>query len=130
MNPSRSTALLLLTLAPLLPACGYFPGTTACTEEARASVVVTVVDEGGNPVPDARVTYVRDSDAELQADCMPAAGNADLSRCQSWTAGWEKSGQFTIKATSADGLRHAEQQLSVGADECHVETQQVQLTLR
>jgi hypothetical protein len=129
MHLPRPTALLALALAPLLPACGYFE-TRDCTEEARASVVVTVVDAAGQPVPDAKVRFSIDGGAEEQAMCNPPTSTPNATTCRDWTAGWERGGSYTIKATSADGTRSAEQQLTVTEDECHVKTEQVQLTLR
>jgi hypothetical protein len=130
MRLPRPAALLLLALSPLLPACGLFPAGVSCTDEALPSVVVTVEDEGGNPVSDARVTYMHDGGAEQQAQCRPFLGSSDLSRCGSWVAGEELAGQFTLTATSADGTRRAEHQVSVSEDECHVVPAQVRLTLR
>lgn len=117
-------SLVLLALAPLLPACG---GSIACTAEAVASVSVTVVDEAGQRVEDARVTFTRDGGAEEQAECVPVVMGTG---CARWVAGWEQPGDFVIKATSADGARQAQGQASVDDGTCHVEGQSLQLTLR
>jgi hypothetical protein len=117
-------SLVLLALAPLLPACA---GSTVCDTSALASVSVTVLDEAGQRVQDARVTFTRDGGAEEQAECVPSASGAG---CAQWVAGWERPGDFVVKATSADGTRQAQGQATVGDGTCHVEGQSLQLTLR
>lgn len=117
-------SLVLLALSSLLPACA---SNVVCDTSARASVSVTVLDEAGQQVQDARVTFTRDGGAEQQADCVPSASD---SGCSQWVAGWEQPGDFVVKATSADGTRHAEGQASVEDGTCHVEGQSLQLTLR
>ena len=117
-------SLALLALAPLLPACA---NSLACTTEAIASVSITVLDEAGQRVRDARVTFVRDGGAEQQAECLQ--GSTDTG-CETWVTGWEQPGDFVIKATSADGTRQAQGQASVEDGTCHVEGQSLQLTLR
>ena len=117
-------SLALLALVPLLPACA---NSIACTTEAVASVSVTVLDEAGQRVQDARVTFTRDGGAEEQADCVPSTTG---SGCSGWVAGWEQPGDFVIKATSADGTRQAQGQVTVDDGTCHVEGQSLQLTLR
>jgi hypothetical protein len=131
MRLPRPTTLLALALAPLLPACGYL-GPRDCTEEARASVVVSVVDEAGTAIHEAEVRFSIDGGAEEMAQCMGMSGGGGLTpiRCENWVAGHERGGNYTIKVKSPDGTRSAEQQLTVTEDECHVQTQQVTLTLR
>ncbi|HEX5747993.1 MAG TPA: hypothetical protein VFZ09_17255 [Archangium sp.] len=116
----------MLSLSTLLSACAL-PGERFCTLEARASVQVNVVDPRGNAVRDARVTFTRDGSAEQQALCNgseQAQGN-----CDTWVTGYEQPGEYVITATSADGQRTARQSVSVGEDECHVQSQTVTLTL-
>jgi GAF domain-containing protein len=122
----RPTPLLALALVPLLPGCGK--EAIVCTGNVADSVDIQVVDEQGNNVPDARVTYRLNGGSEQQARCVSpiSAGGA----CSRWAAGQEETGDFVIQATSADGTRHAEGQASVDRNECHVNTQQLQLTLR
>jgi hypothetical protein len=131
MRLPRPTALLALALAPLLSACGYL-GPRDCTDEARSSVVVSVVDASGAAVHDAVVRFSIDGGAEEMAQCMPISGGGGGTpiRCENWIAGWERGGNYTIKVESPDGTRRAEQQLTVTEDECHVKTEQVTLTLR
>jgi len=119
----RLRLALLLTTAALLPACSPL---ISCTDEFRPGARVTVVDSQGRPQPDARVTYSWGDGPELPADCV-----TDLTGtgCMAWQAGPDEPGTLVIKATSADGARKTEKRLSVSGDLCHVDTEQVQLTL-
>jgi hypothetical protein len=117
-------AFALLTLAPLLPACS---GGIACDDSLARSVIIRVVDEGGRNVPDARVTYSHEGGAEEQAGCVLFS---DGTTCNGWGAGTEQTGAFVIKAASADGTRHAEGRVTVEEGTCHVDTEELRLTLR
>lgn len=125
MRSVRSLLVLAASLA--LSACSPPGGDSYCTLEARASVRVTVEDSAGNLQRTAHVSYIRDSDPEQDATCVDASGSP--TGCGIWVAGWELAGDFLITATSADGTRTAQQQVHVDADECHVLTQTVKLTL-
>ncbi|HYO69263.1 MAG TPA: hypothetical protein VEU33_24610 [Archangium sp.] len=116
----------LLSLSAVLSGCSL-PTEGFCTLEARASVQVNVVDPRGNPVRDARVTFTLNGSEVQQALCNGselAQGN-----CDTWVTGYEQPGEYIITATSADGQRTARQSVSVGEDECHVQSQTVMLTL-
>jgi hypothetical protein len=124
---------LLLAMSAVLPACGQpwqpiGPIEKACTLESRASVVVTVVDTKGTVQRDARVTFTLDGGPEQQALC-----NGSLSGtpppCDRWVPTYEQGGQYVITATSADGSSTAQARVTVREDECHVQTETVQLTL-
>lgn len=119
----RLRSALLVAVAALPPACSP---PYACTEEFRPSARVTVVDSQGRPQPNARVTYIRGDEPERQAECVPVTTSAG---CDEWWAGPDEPGTLLIKATSADGTRTAEKSISVSGDMCHVNTEQVQLTL-
>jgi hypothetical protein len=114
--------LMAITLsAQGLVAC--LPGPVACTDEARASVQVTVVDNNGDAPTNAAVTFQPANGQEAPCDSSGEASNE-------FTCGFEVSGDITIRAT-ADGLQPAQQVVTVGetADGCHVETEQVTITL-
>ncbi|MFE8603984.1 Ig-like domain-containing protein [Archangium violaceum] len=116
----------VLALSAVLSACGL-PGEDFCTLEARASVQVNVVDPRGTPVRDARVTFSLNGSAEQLALCNGselAQGN-----CDTWVTSYEQPGNYVVTATSANGQRTARQSVTVGEDECHVQTQTVTLTL-
>lgn len=117
--------LALLALAPLLPACALG---TECDASLAYSVSIRVVDEAGRNVPDAQVRYSLNGGPEQRAECVEFPLGDGV--CGGWAAGQEETGDFVIKATSADGARQAEGQVSVGDGRCHVDSKQLQLTLR
>lgn len=118
-------SLALLALAPLLPACA---GAVACDTSLAYSVSIQVVDEAGRNVPDAQVRYSLNGGPEQRAECVQFPNGDGV--CGGWAAGHEETGDFVIKATSADGTRQAEGQVAVEDGRCHVESKQLQLTLR
>lgn len=116
-------ALAALSGAPLFAGCVD----PACTTEARSSVDVSVVDATGAVQKDAKVTFSVDGGADEPAECVgPSGGGA----CDAWVAGFERTGSFTVKAESADGTKQASQTVVVTADECHVVSQSMTLTLQ
>lgn len=112
--------ILTLVAAVLLAGCGEL-GATNCTTEARASVSITVNELG----PNGTVRYSLDGAPLVDAECFGPEQQA----CTSWVAGWERAGTYRIVATSADGARRAEQTVVVTKGECHVDGQQLTLTL-
>jgi hypothetical protein len=109
----------------LLPGCGV--GATQCTDIAAFSMSVTVVNDQAAVQTDAKVTFSVDGSPEQAAECLPPASGTG---CETWVAGVERTGVFTIKAVSGDGLKHAEGSATVDKDECHVIQQTVKLTLK
>ncbi|HEY3446689.1 MAG TPA: hypothetical protein VGK67_10015 [Myxococcales bacterium] len=109
----------------IVVAAGTSACVTTCTAEARASVVVTVVDAAEKVVTDAKVTFRVDGGVEQKAECQGTYANM----CDKWHAGLEDSGTFVIVATSADGTKRAEKTVVVKRDECHVQTELVMLVL-
>jgi hypothetical protein len=111
---SFSRLILPLALLSAFTACG--DKEVACTEEARSSVQLTLVDESGAPV--------------VGASVIAAADTGDID-CEDWDAsgvyvcGYEVSGVFVI-SIEAEGFESQEIELEVGLtdDECHVETVQ------
>lgn len=103
-------------------------GQVNCTLEARASVNVKVVDAQGMAVTDAVVTFSVNGGADEMAECVNPVGG--MGTCQEWVAGWERDGNFTVTATSADGMKTATQMVTVTKDACHVQPQSVTLTLQ
>ena len=106
--------LLPLALISAFTACG--DKEVDCTEEARSSVQITLVDESDAPVVGATVTAVADGQ--------------DIA-CEDWDdtgvyiCGYELSGVFVI-SFEAEGFESQEIELEVSLteDECHVETVQ------
>jgi len=117
----RSHTLSLLALAPLaLAGCeAVIPdGGVDCTAMAAASVQLQVTDTDGTVLTNATAWF--EHDGAIQ-DCEGMGG-------QEWVCGWEREGPMTIFA-DAPGYAEGSVQVDVPADECHVQTQQVQLAL-
>lgn len=94
----------------------------ACTDEARSSVQVTVVDDNGTPLEVASVTMQPTGQEESPCDRLGDPGE--------FTCGFEIDGDSVVRA-QAVGYTSAEQTVTVGRteDDCHVETESVTLRL-
>lgn len=104
--------LLLLSLV----AC---PVETGCTDLAAFSTTVSVVDADGSPIAGATGTYTVDG--------------GEAKPCESWdpgqlVCGVEESGHFVVEV-SAEGYIAGSAQVDVGADECHVIGEALEITL-
>lgn len=113
-----SVALAVAATA-LLPGCEFG---TACTEEARASVQVTLVDDLGN-FPNG-VSVAMQQAGQGEEPC------SDFGTDGAVVCGYEIEGEITVRAT-APGYGPAEETVVVGRtdDGCHVVTEQVTLVL-
>jgi hypothetical protein len=120
-------ALLAIAGVPHLAACIGL----SCSHDVKPSVEITVIALMGEEEvvqTDAVVTFSLDGGAEQPAECVtPVTGGGG---CEAFRAGLEQTGSFVVKATSADGTKLAEVTVDVDADECHVITQSVKLTLQ
>lgn len=112
------------------PGCSGNEKEPVCLDSGSYAAVVTVVDANGAAVPDADVTYSKIGGASQTAKCATPA-------CTTWNvegggAGSPKqTGTYVIRATSADGLRSAEQTVTVTGNACDQPfTQQLTLTLK
>ncbi|MES2639291.1 MAG: hypothetical protein V4850_07395 [Myxococcota bacterium] len=97
------------------------PEDVDCTDVEMASVVATVAGSGGEELRDVSVSWgYRDADMAPQP-CSEGSGG-------SWTCGTEVAGDLEIYA---DAGGHAGEMASVhvGADECHVITENVAFEL-
>lgn len=103
----------------LLLAAGCPEDGVDCTTEARVSVTVTLTAAGGGDLSEAQVTWET-------ADRGPEA-------CENygddWLCGWEVSGEILIRA-EAQGYQAAEETVTVTEDECHVESQSIDIELQ
>lgn len=95
------------------------PSELVCTTLAAYSTTVSVVDADGQPVARAAGTYTVDGGASKP--------------CDSWTAGElacgvEEAGHFVVEV-SADGFNAGIAEVDVGADECHVIGETVEIEL-
>jgi hypothetical protein len=93
----------------------------ACTQEARASVQVTVVDPQGNQLSDASVVFSLDGSPESNCENISEG---------LYVCGWEREGSFVVSARKV-GYRDAHTSVDVGlmSSGCHVDGKQITLTL-
>jgi hypothetical protein len=110
---------LLAPLVALAAGCPLPDDGVVCTDMAASSVNVSVVDPDGAPIPGATVTY--------------AVGEGDLANCDAmgdgtWVCGWEVAGDITIHV-QAEGYEDHSQVVTVGADECHVIPERLDVVL-
>ena len=98
---NMNTRLLILPLA--LFACeaadkgdGGLSDIT-CTQEARSSVSISVVDQSGAPLTPESVMFSVNGGDERSADCVD-------DQCTQWVAGWEETGEFLVTATNEADL--------------------------
>lgn len=110
----RSAGLALIALSA---GCGS--QAAVCDDAAVPSVFGTVVDEEGNGLPGALVTYT--VDGEERGDCTFNEGAA-------FVCGSEESGAFVLTA-SLQGYYEAEAKLPVYAGACHVSSGQVAIQM-
>ena len=91
---------------------------------SAAGLIVRIVDESGMPVCDA-VVMARDHD--FSETLRPFRAGGGSTRCQ-YIGAYERTGTYTIDAerggTSAEAAK-----VKVGADDCHVHPETVDLTL-
>ena len=104
----------LATLVALIPlvACDDGGNNVDCDAMAVASVQVEVVDDQGDPVPDATGSFT--TQAGLSGDCESLSGEL--------VCGWEVGGTMDI-TIRADGFVDAEEQVDIEEGECHVVTE-------
>lgn len=129
-RPARLSALLAALLLGTAGSCmgDGVPMPQACTEEARASVMVSVLDGAGGPFPGAAVTWRANGGEAQAAECVdftqpPAA-------CSRFVAGWEVSGTIEVRAEKR-GFVPAAAATTVPMDEfgCHVVTRELSLVM-
>lgn len=105
----------------MLSACGASQtDDVVCTAEARASVMLTVVDAKNNKLPDVSVSYSVDKASPKMLICEPN-GECVLE--------YEVPGEFLITASKA-GYLPAASTVKVTRGACHVNTERVVLTLK
>ena len=109
----KATALVFGALTTAI-GCGPPP----CTDEARSSIEVTVLDDAGHGVTDAHVTFQAPT-AASPADCSSIGPQGDV-----YTCGFEVEGKIHVFVT-ADGFDPADNFATVTKtpDLCHVVTQ-------
>jgi hypothetical protein len=113
----RALACCVAVVAPFVAGCGFF-----CTDEARFSVVVEVVDAQGEPVPGATLRYVYEGGEPTAAQCSSRDAN-DV--CTAWWIGSEETGMFIVTATAPGGASGTAIAFVGETDDgCHVETQE------
>jgi hypothetical protein len=108
-----------LGLGLLVWCMGCSDGTddVVCTAELRASVRLTVLDAAGNAAPDATVSYTVEGGASQPCTLVG----------EGFTCGLEEDGRFVI--TAVRDSERGEARTRVRADVCHVDPEDVTLTL-
>lgn len=118
--PRRLASLSIVAVAATLTGCESL---VDCTTDARASVQLTVVDSSGAAIAGASATYtIEDEDWPAPQPCEDMGGGTLV-------CGWEVDDTFHIEVT-APGYASETLELDVFADECHVITEQVTVTLQ
>lgn len=124
MMTQRKLALAFVVISSFgLVGCGsdgIGPGDGSCTNEARASVTVKVVDASGAPVTDASVTFSVDGAPAQACESFPDG---------SYVCGFEIAGEFIIGASRAGVSKLDKVTIGKTADGCHVEGKSITLTL-
>jgi hypothetical protein len=92
-----------------------------CTEEARASVQVTVDDGAGAPLNPDLITYSVDGGAAQDCELVAEAG-------AEFVCGYEVAGSIEIRVEKAGYLPFTDT-VEVDEDECHVITEQLVVSL-
>ena len=92
-----------------------------CTEVEVPSVLATVAGSSGEELSgvDVRWGY---ADAEMEPQACDDQGDG------TWACGWEVAGDLEVTAV-ADGHAAEVQTVTVGADECHVITEELTFSL-
>ena len=110
----------VFAVALLLSACGSAQtDDVVCTTEARASVVLTVVDAQNSKLPDVSVSYSVDKASPKTQTC---ASNGEC------VLEYEVPGEFLITA-SKTGYSPASAAVKVTRSLCHVNTERMSITL-
>lgn len=110
-------AATLLTASLGLGGCVISP--VECTDLAAVSVSLTLENQNGESVAGADVRFSADGSAEEPCTEFDVG---------TYTCGYEVEGELTI-TIGADGYEPASISVTVGADECHVITEEVTVVL-
>lgn len=94
-----------------------------CAAQPMPSVIVTVEDDSGARVPEAEVAYAPHDEDWMQPEPCDAYGEAQFA------CGEERAGVLDIWI-DAEGLQSDYIEVDVPAGECHVDTQEVTVTLQ
>ena len=118
----RSLWLTLLISSALLSACGSGKSgdDIVCTAEARSSVSLTVLSTLGLPISNYDVAFQIDKGATQNISCNTSGACA---------IEYEKSGIFSM-TVSKPGFNPTSLDVTVTRDACHVNTENVTLTLK
>ncbi len=111
-------SFLIIGLILGLVACDGESGPTACTEEARSSVTLKIIDVDTNETLDeATIVWSVDGGAKTTTACTN--DDAFVDDCESFPITYEVDGEFEI-TVSATGYADQTKNITVVSDECHV----------
>jgi len=114
-RPGGCLRVLVFTLSLVTAACTPLPGGTACTEEARSGITLTVKHAITNAdICDATVIATQGSFTET---VQPSGG----SPC-TYAGLYERAGTYRVEVRKAGFITATEDNVTVTEDECHVNT--------
>lgn len=98
-----------------------------CTTELRYAVHLQVLDAGGNELAADRIVYTVDGGEAVTVTCND--GSSEGGRCIDGDAylGPEREGRYHITVFRGDATATA--MVDVGADNCHVQTEEVTIEM-
>lgn len=94
----------------------------ACTDQEVPSIEVTVTDSQGADVTTGDVVWNMAAEDDLPEACFNMGGNM-------WSCGYETEGELIVEISNAGPYEDYAQIVTVGADECHVITEQLDAVL-
>lgn len=119
-RPSLALPLALVVAPLLLSSCGE-----DCDPSTQPSVKIEVLDPDGNPVAPAAILFTVDGGEQREARCADVSVTPSM--CTTFQAGTEEPGHFVIDASLCGGVDKVI--VDVAEGECHVDTQEVTMTL-
>lgn len=96
-----------------------------CTADIAPSLRVEVTDAAGAAVPGVVLEYSINAGRKMREGCPSTPSTP----CSVWELGTEEAGVFDVTATAPDGRSHTASVLVLGK-ECHVATEELQITLK
>jgi hypothetical protein len=103
-------------------------GCFGCTAVLASSVDLKITDALATCPGNVKIVSQHDDDPPETFDCELRDFQGECA-CRT-SLGEEETGTFVVKVTSADGKRAGSGEVDVGGDFCHVETEQLTISLK